>query len=289
MNKQDRKIRRLLAKENLVMPQEAAYRFEEAVAGIRKSTEKKPHYFTIAIRSAAVLLLLTFFILPNISPMVAHAMQEIPVLDSIVRVITVYDFEKEDENHSENIRVPQIETDSGEQDPLNIINEEVKKLTDEVIARFRETAEELPDSHFDLVIDYETITNNENWFTLKIIITESAGTGSNAYRYYHVDKNKGEIVTLSDVFQPGFDYVRIFSENIKEQMKRQMEENPDVTYWMYSDDKTFWGFYEISPDQNFYFNKEGDLVIVFEKYEVAPGSMGYPEFVISRALYTAGL
>ena len=35
-----------------------------------------------------------------------------------------------------------------------------------------------------------------------------------------------------------------------------------------------------APDQNFYINDENQLVIVFDEYEVAPGSMGTPEFVI---------
>ena len=289
MNKQDRKIRRQLKKEKIVMPEQMEQRFDFTVAWLQKKTQRKPHFFTIGIRTAAVLLLIAFFVLPNVSPEVAYAMQEIPVVDKIVRVITVYDFEKEDENHSENIRIPQIETEDGMQEPLDAINEEVKELTDEIITRFRKSAEELPDSHFDLLIDYETVTNNENWFTLKITVTESAGTGSNAYRYYHIDKTRGEIVTLSDVFNENVDNVSVFSEYIKQQMLRLMEEDPDVIYWMYSDNKTFWGFYEISPDQNFYFNQDGDLVIVFDKYEVAPGTMGYPEFVIPRTLYTGGL
>ena len=33
----------------------------------------------------------------------------------------------------------------------------------------------------------------------------------------------------------------------------------------------------------FYLNAEGALVIVFDEYEVAPGSMGMPEFVIPAA------
>ena len=247
------------------MPESIAQRFDFTVAWLQKNTERKPHFFTIGIRTTAVLLLMAFFILPNVSPEIAYAMQEIPVVDKIVRVITTYDFEKEDENHSESIRIPHMEAEDGMQEPLDVINEEVKKMT------------------------YETINNNENWFTLKIIITESAGTGSNAYRYYHIDKSRGEIVTLAVIFDPDFDYVHIFSENIKQQMAQQMETDPDVIYWMYSDDKTFWGFYEIASDQNFYFNQDGDLVIVFDKYEVAPGTMGYPEFVIPRTLYTGDL
>ena len=38
------------------------------------------------------------------------------------------------------------------------------------------------------------------------------------------------------------------------------------------------------PDQHFYLNEEGQLVIVFDEYAVAPGSMGMPEFVIPSDL-----
>ena len=40
----------------------------------------------------------------------------------------------------------------------------------------------------------------------------------------------------------------------------------------------------VSPDHNFYINNKGDLVIVFDKYEVGPGSMGTPEFIIEKEI-----
>ncbi|MBR7149052.1 MAG: DUF3298 domain-containing protein, partial [Firmicutes bacterium] len=39
-------------------------------------------------------------------------------------------------------------------------------------------------------------------------------------------------------------------------------------------------FQEISPNETFFINEDGLLVICFDKYEVAPGAMGSPEFVI---------
>ena len=36
----------------------------------------------------------------------------------------------------------------------------------------------------------------------------------------------------------------------------------------------------IRPDQPFYINHAGNPVIVFEKYEIAPGYMGAPEFEV---------
>ncbi len=41
----------------------------------------------------------------------------------------------------------------------------------------------------------------------------------------------------------------------------------------------------IKEDQNFYFDAGGNLVIVFDEYEVAPGYMGAQEFTVDRALF----
>ena len=46
-------------------------------------------------------------------------------------------------------------------------------------------------------------------------------------------------------------------------------------------------FQAIDPDQQFYLDGNGDLVIVFGEYEVAPGSMGMPRFVSSPYKYSA--
>ena len=39
-------------------------------------------------------------------------------------------------------------------------------------------------------------------------------------------------------------------------------------------------FKAIDADQNFYIDKDGKLVILFEEYEVAPGSIGAPQFTV---------
>ena len=39
-------------------------------------------------------------------------------------------------------------------------------------------------------------------------------------------------------------------------------------------------FKSISPEQNYYINDQGKLVIVFDEYQVAPGYMGIVEFTI---------
>lgn len=39
----------------------------------------------------------------------------------------------------------------------------------------------------------------------------------------------------------------------------------------------------MTEDNKFYINEAGNLVIVFEKYEVAPGFMGQQEFEIVKS------
>jgi hypothetical protein len=43
-------------------------------------------------------------------------------------------------------------------------------------------------------------------------------------------------------------------------------------------------FKQITGDESYYFNENGEIVIVFDEYEVAPGYMGAVEFTIPIAV-----
>ena len=75
-------------------------------------------------------------------------------------------------------------------------------------------------------------------------------------------------------------YIDAISNNIKEQMKNQMKQDENKIYWL--DDKEMGdeNFKSIDKNQDFYINKDGELVICFDKYEVSPGYMGLVEFTI---------
>ena len=70
---------------------------------------------------------------------------------------------------------------------------------------------------------------------------------------------------------------------IKRQMQEQMSKDESVNYWL---NDSFIGeeFASVDANRNFYWNADGNLVIVFDKYEVGPGSMGTPEFVIEKSV-----
>ena len=67
-------------------------------------------------------------------------------------------------------------------------------------------------------------------------------------------------------------------QQVLRQMEEQMAQDESKAY--FTDQ-----FTAIDPEQNFYWNADGDLVLVFDEYSIAAGYMGMPEFVIPASVY----
>jgi hypothetical protein len=63
-------------------------------------------------------------------------------------------------------------------------------------------------------------------------------------------------------------------------MQDQMAADENKIYFIKSDEEPS-GFDKITDDTNFYINDDGNVVIVFDEYEVAPGYMGVVEFTLT--------
>lgn len=90
--------------------------------------------------------------------------------------------------------------------------------------------------------------------------------------YYNIDLDSGGIITLKDWFGP--DYRRIVSESIETTIAGWSDEQRGILW----EDLSVIDL--ISEDTNFYFNQDGQIVIVIEKYEAAYGAAGNLEFTI---------
>ena len=179
----------------------------------------------------------------------------------------------ETENRDENV-----------QQTVDEINFDIEQATSQLIEEFQESAE-LGESYGSLEIHHETVTDNENYFTLKLSMYRGAGSGFESYKFYTVDKRTGKRIQIGDLFQGDSNYNELLSENIKEQMRTQMAEDEGKVYWVDYEEVPEWSWERLKEDQNFYFDTEGNIVIVFDEYEVAPGYMGAREFTVQRALF----
>ena len=214
-------------------------------------------------------------VMPNISTAYAVAVEDIPIIGDLVRVLTIRNYFYEDERHELNAEIPEV-SDPQNEDAGNLINKDINELTSAVISKFYHELEISSVSGYGSVhIDYETLTNTEQWFTLKLTISEIKGSSDTSSKYYHINRTTGSYIIFADLFDEK--HYTALEELIMTQMKNQMAQSEDITYWI-EDSEIGEDFITLNANQNFYFKENGNLVIVYNKYEVGPGSMGCPEF-----------
>ncbi len=244
--------------------------------------------------SAAAACVALFILLPNTSAGAAHAMSRIPILGRLVEVVTYRDYSYEDDRHSAQIRVPEIvlKLPEGGENPDSEVRDTMKKTAEEINAQMKEISDQLiaefeeglqyEEGYQDMIVDSEIIGSTEDYFTLKLICYQGAGSGAEWDYYYTVSLNTGKRLSLSDLFEEGADFITPVSENIKDQMRAQMAEDESKIYWVDNTDIPEWNFESITEETSFYLNGEGNLVICFNEGDVAPMYMGCVEFVIPK-------
>ncbi len=283
MDKFDKFIKSEASKNEITVPDEVKEKIDETLTNLpeRKIKKHKTRAATKIILTAASFALVLLVVFPNVSAVYAQAMEKIPVISSIVKVFTIRNYSYSDKNHEMDINVPQIEDQSNE--AADYINKDVDELTKMLADRFNEELEVSgSQAHTGIYVDYDVVTNTDSWFTLKVMVHEAAGSSDTYYKYYHINKLNGKIVKLGDIVEND-DFYDVVKEETERQMRQQMKKDDAVIYWLedapFGDD-----FSEIDGEHNFYWDENFDLVIAFDKYEVAPGAMGTPEFTISKNL-----
>ena len=281
---EDRKIKKIARDEDIKAPDKYLKSVERTLNDLKNNEEKiKPIWSNIRkFNYAIAMAMLMFVLLTNVSPKFAYAMQELPIIGDIVKVITIRNYFDKDGNSEIEMEIPNIKNDNNSQSQTNEnVNEDVNQLTQNILDKFY--AEENSENHLSIKVKSDVIENNKYWFTLKLTISELAASSDLKYKYYNIDKRTDEIVKLSDLFDDE-NYKKAISEEIKKQMISRMEKDNDVVYWI-DEENEEWNFNMIEGNQNFYLSNKGNIVIVFDKYEVGPGSTGTPEFEINKEIY----
>ncbi len=161
------------------------------------------------------------------------------------------------------------------------ISADIRSLTENSINRFENTVlKETGYGSMDHI--YEPVTDTADWFCIAVTAYTFEAEGYQHVRHFVIDKSTGEQLTLRGIFGEETDYVTPISANIIEQMRAQMAEDEFAEYRLDSKDNPSNDFRKISPDQDFYLDENGDLVICFDEGEVAPLYMGVREFTIPR-------
>ena len=260
--------------DQIPVPQEARDGIEAGIMRARlekKRSDRMKNMKRTGVTAAA--LVLTFGIAVNASPVVAQAMDGIPVIGSIARVVTIRNYnESTDNGMMADISVPQIDGNVA-------ANAEMDAYAKELIARYeKEVVAQLgqEEGHYALESSYEVVSDNDKYVSIRINTVETMASGAEFVKIFTVDKATGQTVSLKDYLNSP-EKLEAVSQNIKDQMAAQMTEDEGKVYFTEGE---VGGFTGLTGDENFYLNEAGELVIVFGEYEVAPGYMGTVSFTI---------
>lgn len=295
------------AYNNMAIPSTLDDKVKEAInmsAG-KKHTNNR---IIITVASAAAAIVVLFIVSVNTSTAFAATLSDIPVIGNIVKVVTGRSFSEKNDNVTINVDIPQINVDStSAPDTAHVTAEQVNAVIQKTVDDYMQEQQSVIDDYkksfletggtidewnrrtIDLAARYEVKYQDDRYLSLYLYMYMSAFAFTQDNYYYNYDFVTGRELTLKDIL--GDDYIDIANRSIIYQITEQVNSDSNAMYWGYhpagysgtdpfeATDK----FTTITDDTSFYLNSDGDPVICFPKYSIAPGYMGVREFVIKRS------
>lgn len=287
----------------------------------RKNHHRSKGHILRNVAMAAAALFICFTIGLNTNEVFAKEMSEVPMLGTLAKVLTIRSYQGVEGDYEINLEVPEIQNEiqndvimndmeenieTGEESAKNPaftgdINSEIQKIVDEYMKQAKEdfeeykeaffatggTEEEWADRKMDITVDYDVKYQQGNILSMELLTAKGWVAYNEERHYYNLNLQTGEYLSLQKLL--GEDYINLCNESIDRQIKERIASDDSLAYFGYGTmaetDKEMQieGFKTITSDTEFYINKAGNVVIVFPKYEIAPGYMGMQEFEIEKA------
>lgn len=283
--------------DEIPVPEAAKFRMKQ---GIRKAKQEQyQHSFTRILRNTgtvAAASLVVLMVAVNTNEALAKSLEDVPILGTITRIVTLTTYTNQTNHFEANVEVPKIEVEAAESS--GGINEEVQKnyeLSNEQIEAYAnqfiqmyETDLKAANGEGNYALDskYSVIGDDGKFLSIRIDTTVIMAGGTQYVKIFNVDKATGKVVTLPELFADPQKALEAVSDNIRQQMETQMKQDENISYF-YNSEMPETDFKGLTGDESFYFNGNGELVIAFNEYDVAPGYMGAVEFTIPQTVTDA--
>lgn len=222
----------------------------------------------------------------NLSPTVAAAAADVPVLGGLFQVLTVRSFATHDGDKTVQVDQPAVENGGA---VAEAVNREIQERVDAKIAEGEQMVEEYKAGFFasggtqadweqhnnEVHVSYaiKSRTDTTVSFVVDTYIAIASTLGEQFY--YNLDLANDKELTLRDLL--GEDWVTICNDAIRRQIEER-ETAGNLLYFGPEDD----GFVTVDEETAFYIRPDGVPVVVFPKYAIAAGAAGSPEFPIQR-------
>lgn len=181
------------------------------------------------------------------------------------------------------IQVPQLTEPkdySGKKEMNSLLLKDARKRMHQIIKEIKmlqkeEMNDKLFIGHFEYNESYSIVNSLEPYCTIQFLRYQYNGGAHGLAEVQYITWNKKEhrVIELNDLFKEKIDYQSLINAQIKEQIT--VRELKGEAFFKGSD-----GFQGIRSNQTFFINAQGDLVIVFNVYEIAPYTSGILYFSI---------
>lgn len=265
--------------DDIEIPTELQQVVSKSIQNAKKEQSRKmPSFkkFGIGFVAAAAIFIASV----NMNPALAQTLSTVPILGSIVQVISIQEITIDEDTYNADLKVPNV-TGLTNKELENSLNEKYiaeNKALYESFQKEMEALKEVGGGHLGVVSTYEVVTDTDEILSISRYEANIVGSSSTTMRTDTIDKKNEVLITLPSLFKDDQGYIETISTYIKGEMTKQMAEDEMNMYWIASEEEI--GFESIRPDQTFSITADHKLTISFDKYEVAPGYMGVITFEI---------
>ena len=282
------------AYESMEIPEKLSGMVNGLIEADKRKRTGKTLRFLYRRGAAAAACAVLFAVGLNTNAAFAQTASEIPVIGALARVLTIRSFQETEGDYQMNVEVPAVEAEKGEAF-ADRVNAEIEAIVDRYTAQAKEefeaykeaffatggTEEEWNGRQMDIVVDYEVCYQQDPVLSLELVTAKGWVAASEERHYYNLDLEKEKELTLADVL--GDDWISICNAEIDRQIREQIAADPGLSYFGYGDnDLAELKFRTVDGETDFYLNAAGEAVVVFPEYAIAPGYMGYREFIIGK-------
>ena len=155
-----------------------------------------------------------------------------------------------------------------------VINKLITQAIDDFTNEFKEFDKE-PNTEHKLIADitFQNYYSDDKIISFSINATQIIADSYLQKKFYTVDLKTGEVYNIEHFL--GSDYQNIVKKSVQQQIAENKEKYPNLMYFDESVNNL-----KITNEQPFYINKDNQVVVVFNQFEIAPGYMSLPEFII---------
>ena len=271
--------------DNVLIPEELS---ERVRAGIREGEERYRARRRQSVRrwvaTAACFSLLLAGL--NLSPTLAKAAAEVPVLGGLFRVLTFVNYEKTEDGIHYDVSVPKVEAEGSLAERVNAA---IQEKVDAHLARaqqdwddYREaffatggTEEEWGGREMDVIVDYEIKSQSDTRVSFVVTLGEGWVSSMEERYYYNLDLSGDRDLTLRDYL--GDTWVETCNAAIERQIAESVDEEGFTLFFAPEEG----GFTTVDETTGFYVREDGTVVVCFPRYSIAAGAAGIPEFPIN--------